>query len=87
MSAPRSKAAAMAKRYGKMADGYQQRIANQLGTIERMLKALTLCQEALYQIEHEAKNVKEARTMAHNAGIMLNVALQKEPDDAEKNPT
>lgn len=67
MSAPRSKAQKMIKKHGKMAEDYQARINRQVQVIDRLVAANAVMSDALYGVENEAKNVKEARKWAKDA--------------------
>lgn len=64
MSAPRSKQQVMIKKFGKMAEQYQARIERQQGIIDRLAAANAVQGDALYAVANDAKNVKEARSIA-----------------------
>lgn len=67
MSARRSKQQNLVKKYGKMAEQYQDRIDRQTGIIDRLVQANTAQGNALWMVENDAKSIREARKVAKDA--------------------
>lgn len=70
----------MIKRFGKMADQYQERINNQQEIISRLTKGITIAEQALYEIENHALDVEAARNHAKDAHNAMIKALEKEQE-------
>ena len=79
----RSAAEKTVLRFGKMAEGYQEKINSQVEIINRMMTALATAQDALYGIEHEAKDVRTARKWAKDAAQKINSMLEAKGNTGE----
>lgn len=82
MSAKRSQASILVKKFGKMAEQYQARIDRQAETITRLTDALMTYGDALTEISQEVPNVKKAREVAKAALAKAQevLAVNKEED-------
>lgn len=76
MSTRRSNQDKMLKRFGKMAEAYQDKIARQQEIIGRLTKALTIAQQGLYEIENDSPTVRAARQTAKNTSAEMASALE-----------
>lgn len=57
----------MVRKFGKMAEQYEARIARQVEAIDRLLAANAMQATALNYIKDESKTIKDARKVAQEA--------------------
>jgi hypothetical protein len=65
----------MLKRWGKMAERYQGRIDQQKSIIDRLMAAMTVYSDLAYEVEHDARSIKEARQLSVEAQAKVKAIL------------
>lgn len=75
MSARKSDAQKLLRRWGKQAERYQDRITRQAGIIDRLVAANAVYADGMYAIINDVKNVKDARKEASTASAKVKEIL------------
>ncbi len=70
------------KRFDKLTQGYEQRIARQREAIDRLVAAHTIQASALHDVEHEVKTIKDARKIAASTAEQVKVILAVTDEEA-----
>lgn len=77
----RSKAEVASKRFGRQAEQYQAHIDRQVHAIDRLAAAVAVYGDLTYGVQHEAKNIKEARKWAKEAQAKVEAILAVPKED------
>ena len=80
MSAKRSKHTEMLRRFDAQTKRWTEQIERQKGIIDRLLAANVAYADGLHEVQHEAKDVRQARSMARSATEKAQAILAVEPD-------
>lgn len=80
MSAKRSEHTKMLKRFDAQTRAWTSQIERQKEVINRLVAANAVYADGLHEVEHEAKDVRQARSMARSATEKAKAILAVEPD-------
>jgi elongation factor P hydroxylase len=69
------------KKFDKLVQGYEERLARQRASLDRLVAAHTVHASALHDIEHEAASIRSARLIASKAAENVKAILAVPKED------